>query len=242
MLDRLCAGGTGEAGRDRLGPYLLGPNDENQGIYTGDAKELAPAIPDGSVDLIFTDPVYQNIDDYCWLAETAARVLKPGKSCMALAGNMEKPELYRVMGEHLTYFWEGAILYRGDNFFMNSLHVQVSWKPVLWFMKGDRREAAWCKDALVDTGKEKRYHRWQQSPTPAVWYVRQLTGEGDVVLDPFCGWGTYPAACKMLGRRWLGFEIVSERAQEARDRITSMNAVQWPLFVPQAQQARMEGI
>ena len=110
---------------DRLGPYLLGPNDENQGVYTGDARELAPAIPDGSVDLIFTDPVYQNIDDYRWLAETAARVLKSGKSCMALAGNMEKPELYRVVGEHLTYFWEGAILYRGDNFFMNSLCVQV---------------------------------------------------------------------------------------------------------------------
>ena len=25
---------------DYLGPYLLGPNDENQGIYTGDAREL----------------------------------------------------------------------------------------------------------------------------------------------------------------------------------------------------------
>jgi DNA modification methylase len=237
----MAEGGGGVS--DRLGLYRLGPtDDEYQGIYTGDCRELAEAIPDESVDLIFTDPIYQNIDDYRWLAETAARVLRSGKSCLALAGNMEKPELYRVMGEHLTYFWEGAIFYRGDNFFMNSLCVQVSWKPVLWFVKGDRRGAKWCKDALVDDGKDKRYHRWQQSPTPAVWYIRQLTGEDDVVLDPFCGWGTYPAACRMLGRRWLGFEIVPERAREARARVEAVTAVQWPLFVPQVEQMEMEGI
>jgi len=43
---------------DYLGPYLLGPNDENQGIYTGDARELAKAIPDESVDLLIEDPPY----------------------------------------------------------------------------------------------------------------------------------------------------------------------------------------
>ena len=35
----------------------LGPYDLNT-IITGDARELAKAIPDESVDLIFTDPVY----------------------------------------------------------------------------------------------------------------------------------------------------------------------------------------
>ena len=190
------------------------------------------AIPDESVDLIFTDPVYQNIDDYRWLAETAARVLRPGKSCLALAGNMEKPTIYRVMSEYLSYFWEGAIFYKGDNFFMNSRHIQVAWKPVLWYVKGDR-DAKWCKDALTDNGKDKRYHRWQQSTTPAIWYIRQLTDLNDVILDPFCGWGTYPAACKMLGRHYLAFEIDSAVAADARQR---MRQTQPPLFIPEPQQ------
>ena len=47
---------------DMIGPYEL------DRIITGDARELAKAIPDESVDLIFTDPVYDRIDDYRWLA------------------------------------------------------------------------------------------------------------------------------------------------------------------------------
>lgn len=49
---------------DYLGPYLLGPNDENQGIYTGDARELSKAIPDESIDLIVTSPPYDDLRDY----------------------------------------------------------------------------------------------------------------------------------------------------------------------------------
>lgn len=48
-------------------------------IY-GDAIELAKShIPDGSVDLIFTDPPYPKEYHYCyeWLAYEAVRVLKP---------------------------------------------------------------------------------------------------------------------------------------------------------------------
>ena len=59
----------------QLGPYRLGPNDTPEnGIYCGDARELAQAIPDESVYLVFTDPVYNRVDDYRWLAETGARV------------------------------------------------------------------------------------------------------------------------------------------------------------------------
>ena len=65
---------------DRIGPYLLGPNDENQGVYTGDARHLALDIPDGSIDLIFTDPPYSKkyLPLYGWLAFMAERILKPG--------------------------------------------------------------------------------------------------------------------------------------------------------------------
>lgn len=43
---------------DYLGPYLLGPNDENQGIYTGDALQLLGELPENSVDAMLVDPPY----------------------------------------------------------------------------------------------------------------------------------------------------------------------------------------
>ena len=68
----------------KLGPYDLDT------IVTGDARELAQALPDESIDLIFTDPVYWQIDDYAWLAELAARVLKPGGNVLAYAGHVQQ--------------------------------------------------------------------------------------------------------------------------------------------------------
>ena len=46
-------------GAEQLGPYILGPtDDEHQGIYTGDARLLVKEIPDGSVHAIFIDPPF----------------------------------------------------------------------------------------------------------------------------------------------------------------------------------------
>src|SRR5205814_2191015 len=69
-LDGVCAGGK-EA---RAMNHLLNT------ITTGDAQLLSTHIPDNSIDLIFTDPPYDrdSLSLYEWLAEFAARALKPG--------------------------------------------------------------------------------------------------------------------------------------------------------------------
>lgn len=93
-----------EGSVEHLGPYLLGPNDTPEnGIYTGDARELAKAIPDESVDLIFTDPVYWQHNDYEWLAMLGARVLVEGGNLIAQAGNPDIPKLLPLMEKHLAY-------------------------------------------------------------------------------------------------------------------------------------------
>jgi len=48
----------------RLGPYRLGSNDENQGIYTGECSELMTILPDKCIDLTVTSPPYDNLRDY----------------------------------------------------------------------------------------------------------------------------------------------------------------------------------
>jgi len=51
--------------------------------------------------------------------------------------------------------------------------------------------------------------------------------EGDIVFDPFLGSGTVAVVAKMLGRHYLGFEIVSEYCEFAKERV---NKIQPSLF------------
>jgi site-specific DNA-methyltransferase (adenine-specific) len=51
--------------------------------------------------------------------------------------------------------------------------------------------------------------------------LRYSSEEGDLVLDPFLGSGQVAVVSKALGRRYIGFEIVREYAEFARERLTS---------------------
>ena len=48
--------------------------------------------------------------------------------------------------------------------------------------------------------------------------VEEATRPGDLVLDPFAGYGTTLAVAGALGRRAVGVELLPEHAQVARDR------------------------
>jgi len=215
----------------KLGPYELNT------IVTGDARELAKAIPDESVDLIFTDPVYQNIDDYRWLAETAARVLKPDRACLVWVPTPMVPEIINAMIPPLTWAW---MLYwqRHGHMAPGRAGITVI-TPCLWFEKGRSKAYTRMADwfATCNAGPSARQHRWGKPHNLTLKWINALTQCGFVVVDFFGGSGVVPWACKMLGRNYLAFEIDPDTAQMARERVAN---TQPPLFVPQPEQSKME--
>ncbi len=219
----------------KLGPYELGPNNTPEnGIYTGDARELAPLIPDESVDLIFTDPVYQNIEDYRWLAETAARVLKPDSACLAFCGIGLLPETLGALRDGgLTYRWTNPHLTPGTGGYCDM--GPSRWMCCLWFDKGRTIPSPRLYDVAFTNGVVD-WHIWRKNPLALQRMLNSWTTAGMAVLDPFTGGGTVPAVCKMLDRRWLAFEIEPEVAEQARERV---RMTQPPLFVPQPQQMEL---
>ena len=44
-------------------------------------------------------------------------------------------------------------------------------------------------------------------PDLPTWFMKWLTTEGDVVLDPFMGGGTVASVCKEMNRNYIGFEL-----------------------------------
>jgi hypothetical protein len=228
---------------EKLGPYILGPNDTPEnGIYTGDARELAQAIPDESVDLIFTDPVYDRIDDYRWLAETAARVLRQDRACLAWYGPRQLRSVLLAMTA--LEFFHLVSCYMPSCFALRSpiKNMWMTWRGLLIFGKGDLETNGYSRDYcdfIVDKKRPNLWqpenHHWTKNPDVIAYYTQAFLDDG-FVFDPFTGGGTVPAVCKMLGRRYLAFEIDPDTAEMARQRVRQ---TQPPLFVPQPQQKEM---
>lgn len=215
---------------------MLGPNTTNQGIYLGDAKSLARGLPDECIDLIFTDPPYPKefMHVYYDMGEYAARILKPGGSLFTLCGQYQIPQVIEALST-LDYHWIGWINHTQKRTLFG-YKIVCGGKPMVWFTKGKCNPfPGFWWDTQAPKHKDKDFHIWGQSIHWAIPTIDQFKG---VVLDPFCGGGTVPAACRVLGREWLAFEIDSESVELARRRIRHMQA---PLFtMPHQEQLPLE--
>ena len=193
---------------------------ENGRIITGDFMVAGSDIPDATIDLIFTDPPYGNkhIPDYENLAIFAARTLKKGGSLLCYAGQSTLPKVLAVMTPHIGYWWTLAVVHGGTTQRFPGKWVFIEWKPIVWFVKGKRRDSEYVAD-VVDSRQDKEHHPWGQSTIEASYYIEHLTQPGQLVCDPFCGGGTTCVAAKQLGRDYLAFEINETTAAKARERL-----------------------
>jgi hypothetical protein len=205
-------------------------------IVTGDARELSRGIPDASIDLIFTDPVYQNIDDYRWLAETAARVLKPDSGCFAWIANPQMFKVGEVMSNYLNFVMPLNYTTPGGTYMLFSRKVFV-WSTIcLWYEKGKTKTYSAFPDSISSAKPPANGFKWNKNPEAIAKWMHSLTSRDSIVFDPFTGGGTVPAVCKMLGRHYLAFEIDPETAERARERVLN---TQPPLFTLAPQQAEL---
>lgn len=196
---------------------------KNQDILTGSMDLLWDRLDDNSVDLFLTDPPYKDTQLYESLAELAAAKLKPGRLCLAYSGQFYLPEVMERMSQHLSYWWTFAIEFSGSHCAIHPRHVQNKWKPVLAFSKLPSKPAPeWLSDHLAGGGRDKQYHDWGQDESEVEYLINHLTQPGDLVVEPFCGGGAIPAACKSTGRRWLATEIDRTTAMIARKRLAEM--------------------
>jgi site-specific DNA-methyltransferase (adenine-specific) len=52
--------------------------------------------------------------------------------------------------------------------------------------------------------------------------IKVSSNPGDLVLDPFAGSGTTLVVAKKLARRWLGFELSKNYADQAQARLAAI--------------------
>lgn len=183
-------------------------------IAQADVRRLPLAAE--SVDMIFTDPPYVKdlVHTYRWLAQEARRVLKPGGFLAAMCGGIALNEIMRWFDDAgLTFYWlyqmglssRGAsvVWIRGNT----KVPITTRTKHVLVYSKGLSLSRSATVGLYWAGGADKVYHHWGQDIDSHRYYIDCFSGPGDLVLDPMCGGGTTAAACELLGRRWLCFDI-----------------------------------
>ena len=164
------------------------PDEFKNQIVTGDARILAERIPDESIDLVFTDPIYSNIDDYRWLAETAGRVLKHNGNLLAYAAH---PHQMKVGAEMLPYLQPRPILTTWmsppyPRMWAYKMHVNYSF--VLWFARNGGQPDQWIIGELGQAFQAKNFnHKWGKNFGAITYYVEKFTQPNDTVFDPFTG-------------------------------------------------------
>ena len=213
----------------------LGPFQENT-IVVGDSLDIMPQMPDGCVDLVITDPPYEEQYSHLWLplGQQGQRLMKTGASLVTLCGHYQIPFVIKQLSKSLRYWWIGGMYHKGNLNRFPGKWVCVTWKPALWYVKERRRYKDYeCPiDLLACDHKEKDYHKWGQ---PASWFrhwIERLSNEGDLIFDPCIGSGTTAVVADRLGRKFFGcdinpdyVEMALERLEEDRSRRSNAQSV-----------------
>ena len=72
---------------------------------------------------------------------------------------------------------------------------------------------------MLTAGKERTGYPTQKPIALLERIIKASSGEGDLVLDPFCGCATTCVAAERLGRRWIGIDVASHAANLVKKRL-----------------------
>ncbi len=196
-------------------------------LFTADIREGLPEVEDDSVDWIITDPPYvrEHLPVYSDLSRVAARVLRPGGGCLALAAQMHLPETLSRMGEHLEYWWTLAYVLPRAYTQIWARRVNAGWKPVVWYRKpGGTVEPARHDVVTGAPHHERVMHPWEKSVDGMASLMRPFVAPGKVVLDPFLGSGTTGVAALGLGCTFVGCDVDASCVAVAASRLAEAEA------------------
>jgi hypothetical protein len=182
-------------------------------IVDGDFREVLDVEP-GSVALVLTDPPYPTEYLPLWsdLAKMSADWLVPGGSLVAYCGQSILPDALERLGEHLRYWWTIALLHQHGTAMIPGKWVSAGWKPLLWFVRGNRRGRFMLADRIDGSAPRKTLPTgdtddWAQGVAELEPIISALTSPGDLIVDPFAGSGSIGLAALRFGRRFIGADL-----------------------------------
>jgi len=186
------------------------PIPDGMDLRVGDSRVVLADIPDNSVPLILTDPPYGDEAEplYRWLAQWASRVLIPGGSMICYTGQSRLNRDMAIFDERLRYWWL-LIMPHDQSQRLPGKFVIANFKPVLWYVKENRRGRTLVPDVLKSPARDKSEHDWSQGDGGIAPLIEHLTDPGELIVDPFAGTANWGRAAIQMGRRWIGADVTA---------------------------------
>ena len=219
-------------------------------LHLGDCLDVMQGIPDGSVDMVMTDPPYgmnfqsnwskngprhkkiegDSAADFRWLQD-AFRLLKPDGGSLISFCDWNTSHRWREEIERAGFVIKSQVIW--DRLHHGMGDLKGAFAPqhdIVWYATKGRR--------IFVNGRPKSVMRHKR-PSPAddhghptckpVALMEELIratddGSGSVVLDPFLGSGTTGVAAANTGRRFIGIERDPDYFTVAQARIQKAQA------------------
>lgn len=227
---------------------------EVNNIYLGNAYELIKEMPNGSVDLIITDPPYdfksmtgggiakQSVNFHKEIAETELDKGIDLKILDDFVRIMKKINIYiwcnkEQIYDYLTYFvkdkkcnWEMLIWTKDNPVPFCGTHYLTDKEYCLYFWEqGAKVYIPYERGKTVfitKTNKDdkEKYIHPTIKPIDIIETLIKNSCGGGLIFDPFMGSGTTCLAAKHCGCSYIGFEINEKYYNIAKDRLQGIDA------------------
>ena len=194
-------------------------------VYNEDCLLGIIKIPDGSIDLVITDPPYGDNVGY-------------GRNNKEILNNESVdinykiiPELYRVLKDNTCCYLFTNYVFLNDILNFIKKDTNFKYRQLITMVKnnfgmgyGFRNQTEFC--IVLEKGKPtynlnnfSNYYKIKHinhtiDTHPHIKdyiliqkMIKHSSKEGDIVLDPFLGSGTTAISCKQLKRSYIGFEL-----------------------------------
>ena len=208
-------------------------------LMQGDCLELMKKIPDGSIDLVLTDPPY----GMNFQSNRRKKVYEKIKNDLSLAWvSPFFDECKRIMKSNTAIYCFCS--WHNIDVFKQEFEKRFKLKNVIVWVKnnhgsGDLKSAYAPRHEFILYGQkgrrifsEKRYddvlffdktgnkmHPTEKPVNMLELFIKNSSESSETVLDPFMGSGSTGVACVNTGRNFIGIELDPGYFQTARERI-----------------------
>jgi len=182
-------------------------------LYLGDCSNYLKKFKDNSVDIIITDPPYNinyanydNTDIFFELEKEYYRILKPNSWFIFWWSTKRIPEISKL--KLFKYKW--MIICWFHSTYSKSVLGDRTFAPIFVYAKGEPKIVYRRTDSILAEELPIVQTKIKSGDFKPTFALSQLllifTKEGNIVLDPFMGFGSLGLVCKMFNRNFIGIE------------------------------------